>query len=61
MCVCVSLVLQSADSELHAGLEEMYGNMEAETFRAMRRLMPITRSKMEWNVNAVRMVRQVRK
>lgn len=39
----------------------MYTNMNQETFRSMRRLMPITRTKMEWNVNAVRMVKQVRK
>jgi hypothetical protein len=39
----------------------MYSEMQSETLRAMRRVMPITRTKMEWNINAVRMVRQVRK
>lgn len=46
---------------MQSGLEDMYTNMSSETFRSMRRLMPITRTKMEWNVNSVRMVRQVRK
>jgi len=53
--------IQSQESALQGGLEDMYSNMNNETFRSMRRIMPITRTKMEWNVNAVRMVRQVRK
>lgn len=53
--------IQAQESALQSGLEDMYSNMNAETFRSMRRLMPITCTKMEWNVNAVRMVRQVRK
>jgi len=53
--------LQTEETALQNALEEMYSNMSNETFRSMRRLMPITRTKMEWNVNAVRMVRQVRK
>ncbi len=53
--------LQAQESVLQNGLEDMYSNMNNETFRSMRRIMPITRTKMEWNVNAVRMVRQVRK
>jgi hypothetical protein len=39
----------------------MYTNMNNETFRSMRRIMAVTRTKMDWNVNSVRMVRQVRK
>jgi capping protein alpha len=52
---------QSQEAALQSGLEEMYTNMNNETFRSMRRIMPITRTKMDWNVNSVRMVRQVRK
>mmetsp|Transcript_39467 Transcript_39467/g.68396 ORF Transcript_39467/g.68396 Transcript_39467/m.68396 type:complete len:288 (-) Transcript_39467:106-969(-) len=53
--------IQTQESLLQSGLEDLYSNMSQETFRSMRRLMPITRTKMEWNVNAVRMVKQVRK
>lgn len=53
--------IDSTETDLQKGLEEMYGNMNEETFRAMRRVMPVKRTKMEWNVNAVRMNRQVRK
>lgn len=53
--------IKKAESAVQAGLEEMYVNMNDETFKTMRRLMPVTKSKMEWNVNAVRMVHQIRK
>mmetsp|Transcript_3644 Transcript_3644/g.7888 ORF Transcript_3644/g.7888 Transcript_3644/m.7888 type:complete len:290 (-) Transcript_3644:205-1074(-) len=54
-------MIKSQESQLQSGLEDMYTNMNRETFRSMRRGMPITQTKMEWNVNAVRMVKQVRK
>lgn len=53
--------IQEQESSLQSGLGDMYISMNSETFRSMRRVMPITRTKMEWNVNAVRMVKQVRK
>lgn len=53
--------IQAEENALQGGLDEMYNNMNNETIRSMRRVMPITKSKMDWNVNAVRMVRQVRK
>jgi hypothetical protein len=46
---------------MRGGLEEIFGSLNEQTLRAMRRTMPITRTKMEWNVNAVRMNRQIRK
>lgn len=53
--------IKTEETSLQNGFEEMYSDMQSETLRAMRRVMPITRTKMEWNINAVRMVRQVRK
>mmetsp|Transcript_19492 Transcript_19492/g.26656 ORF Transcript_19492/g.26656 Transcript_19492/m.26656 type:complete len:284 (+) Transcript_19492:2-853(+) len=53
--------IKSVETAVQTGLEEMYNGMNIETFKAMRRIMPITRTKMEWNINSVRMVRQVRK
>lgn len=55
----VVALIQSAESELQSGLEEMYANMNEETFRAMRRTLPITKTKMEWNMNSLRMNRMV--
>ena len=56
----VSLI-DTSEGTVQKGLEDMYANMNEETFRAMRRLMPITRTKMEWNVNAVRLNKNLRK
>lgn len=53
--------VKAAETAFHAGLDEMYGNMDEETFRAMRRLMPITRTKMDWNLSSVRMTRQIQR
>ena len=40
---------------LHAGLEAMYGDMADATFKALRRVMPITKLKMKWSVDALRL------
>ena len=53
--------IKEAESAYHSGLDEMYGNMDEETFRAMRRIMPITRTKMDWNLSSVRMTRQIQR
>ena len=51
--------IKAAESTLQSALGDMYANMNEETFRCMRRVLPVTRTKMEWNVNAVRMVGQL--
>lgn len=53
--------IKRSENELQAGLEDMYQNMNEETLRDMRRVMTVSRTKMEWNVNAQRMVRNLRK
>ncbi|CAE7710555.1 Capza1, partial [Symbiodinium microadriaticum] len=50
--------INASEGDLQSALEDMYANMNEETFRAMRRIMPVKRTKMEWNVNAVRMNKQ---
>jgi len=40
--------IQENESNLQQGLEDMYANMSHETFKAMRRVMPITRTKMKY-------------
>ena len=51
--------IKTSESTLQGALGDMYANMNEETFRCMRRVLPVTRTKMEWNVNAVRMVGQI--
>ena len=53
--------IREREQALEQGLSDMYVNMNEETFKQMRRLMPITRQKMEWNINAIKMVKQLRK
>lgn len=53
--------IESAESELQIALEEMYTNMGEETIKAMRRVMPITRTKMSWNIQEVAHVNNLRK
>lgn len=53
--------IKNKEIELQTILEEVYVNMNTETFRSMRRTMAVTRNKMDWNLNSVRMIKQVRK
>ncbi|KAI9922713.1 hypothetical protein PsorP6_001333 [Peronosclerospora sorghi] len=41
-------VMKEAEGNAQTHLEEMYINMSEETFKEMRRLMPVTQTKMEW-------------
>jgi capping protein (actin filament) muscle Z-line, alpha len=47
------------EDSIQGALEEMYVNMTTETFKDMRRVMPITKTKMNWNVNAHQMVKNL--
>lgn len=51
--------IQLTENDIQRGLDEMYASMADETFRAIRRTMPITRTKMEWNMNSLKMNRMV--
>jgi capping protein alpha len=53
--------IRTTESAIQNGLEGMYNGMNDETLKAMRRVLPITRTLMEWNINSVRMIKQVRK
>jgi capping protein alpha len=46
---------------IQEGLEEMYANMTEETFKAMRRVMPVHRNKVNWNINEVKLNANLRK
>lgn len=43
--------VRTAESALQYGLEKMYDNVPVETAKAMRRILPITHVKMNWNIN----------
>ena len=47
--------ISTKEQELHVALAAMYANMDAETFKSVRRILPVTKLKMDWNLNAVKM------
>ncbi|CAH0478198.1 unnamed protein product [Peronospora belbahrii] len=47
-------VMKEAEDNLQTNLEDMYSNMSEETFKEMRRVMPVTQAKMEWSLYAHR-------
>ena len=51
----VASLIEDSENALHAGLEAMYGDMADSTFKALRRVMPITKLKMKWSVDALRL------
>lgn len=44
--------IRKQESDLQKKMEEMYLNMHTQTFKAMRRFLPITKTKMNWDANA---------
>jgi len=57
----VADLVEAAESAVHDGLEAMYENMATETFKAMRRVMPVTRAKMKWSVHELALNKNLRK
>ena len=53
--------IDTCETDLQKGLQDMYDNMSNETFKAMRRIMPITRTKMKWNIHEISLNRNLRK
>lgn len=53
--------IKTIENKFQKNMEEMYLNMHTQTFKAMRRFLPVTRSKMDWNPAAHKMVDQLTK
>ena len=45
----VAAVIKEQETAVQASLEEMYINMAQETFKDMRRILPISKQKMDWS------------
>ncbi|KAF0695998.1 Aste57867_13211 [Aphanomyces stellatus] len=46
--------IREEEHVVHSSLEDMYINMSEETFKEMRRVMPVTQTKMDWSIHAHR-------
>lgn len=57
----VADLVKNVENKFQKNMEEMYLNMHTQTFKAMRRFLPVTGTKMDWNPNAHRMVDQLTK
>ena len=51
----VAEAVSAFESKMQGALENMYTNMGDETFKEMRRILPVTGSKYDWSGNAMRM------
>jgi capping protein alpha len=47
----IAAAVDKLESEFHANLEELYVNMHSNTFKAMRRFLPISGVPMNWNTS----------
>jgi capping protein alpha len=45
----IAKVIAKAETEFHNSLEQSYNTMGETTFKALRRVLPITRQKIDWN------------
>lgn len=51
----VAGAISEAESAMQGGLEKLYSNMTDETFKDMRRVLPVTRTKFDWSGAASRL------
>jgi capping protein alpha len=51
--------IKSVENTFQKKLEELFHDMHTESFKAMRRFLPVTRNKMDWNPNAHRIRDQI--
>jgi len=57
----VVLAIDKFESEFHTNLEELYVNMHTNTFKAMRRFLPISGVPMNWNTSVHSLASEVTK
>jgi len=57
----VAAAIDKIESEFHGNLEELYVNMHSNTFKAMRRFLPISGVPMNWNASVHSLASEVTK
>lgn len=44
--------IKNKENELNKNLDKMYFDLDQQTFKTIRRILPVTKLKMDWNVNS---------
>eukprot|EP00310_Coccolithus_braarudii_P025387 CAMPEP_0183344130 /NCGR_PEP_ID=MMETSP0164_2-20130417/9885_1 /TAXON_ID=221442 /ORGANISM="Coccolithus pelagicus ssp braarudi, Strain PLY182g" /LENGTH=290 /DNA_ID=CAMNT_0025515087 /DNA_START=15 /DNA_END=887 /DNA_ORIENTATION=+ len=57
----VALAIERIESEFQSSLEELYVDMHSNTFKAMRRFLPLNRQKMNWTTSAHSLASEITK
>jgi len=48
-------IIEAFEQGIQNGLEDVYEHMQGGFFKHLRRITPYTKTKMNWNVNALKM------
>ncbi len=60
-CVCPAPLASPSSRARQSALEELFERMGTETLKDIRRALPFSQKKMDWNVAAHRMTKTLRK
>lgn len=52
-------IIEQTEGDIQQGLNDLYDEMPAKFFKHLRRIAPLTKSKMAWNINAIKMNRNL--
>lgn len=52
-------VIENAEGEVQSNLNDLYEEMPTGFFKHLRRVVPFTKTKMAWNINAIKMNRNL--
>ena len=52
-------IIERLEGEVQASLSQLYEDMPGGFFKHLRRVTPLTKTKMVWNINAIKMNRNL--
>lgn len=55
----IAKIIEQAEGEIQSNLNDLYEEMPNTFFKHLRRITPLTKTKMVWNINAIKMNRNL--